>query len=88
MPIRVPVDIDDSGAVVHEQLWNVAELADFLGMSQRTVRRRVNTGLWPYVRRGDGRLMFTREHVRMIVSVVNESHDYPAHEPANRRDEI
>jgi hypothetical protein len=29
-----------------------------------------------------GRLLFTAEHVRLIVGAFTDSHDFPAHEPA------
>ena len=62
-----------------ERHFTVDELAALLGASDRTVRRRVRCGAWPYVRGKGGRLLFTRAHVRLIVAAFNETHDYPAH---------
>jgi hypothetical protein len=84
MPTRVPV-VTASGEITTEPLYDVGEVAGLLGTSQRTVKRRVNAGLWPHVRRTDGRLFFTAEHVRLIVATFTESHDYPPHEPPARR---
>jgi hypothetical protein len=84
-PTRVPV-VTATGEIAAEPLYDVAEVAGLLGTSVRTVKRRVNAGLWPYVRRDDGRLFFTAEHVRLIVATFTESHDYPAHEPPARKD--
>jgi hypothetical protein len=83
-PTRVPI-VTASGEIAAEPLYDVGEVAGLLGTSVRTVKRRVNAGLWPHVRRGDGRLFFTAEHVRLIVAAFTESHDYPAHEPPARR---
>lgn len=80
MPATLPIT-DAAGVVQLVPLWDVSELADLLGTSDRTVRRRVTAGLWPYVRGKGGRLLFTREHVALIVKAFNETHDYPAHEP-------
>lgn len=84
MPTREPL-VNASGEIRQEPLYDVDELAGLLGTSPRTVRRRVNAGLWPYVRGQRGRLLFTAEHVRLIVAAFNVAHDYPAHEP-NRWD--
>lgn len=83
MPTREPI-VTAAGDVRQEPLYDVDELAGLLGTSGRTVRRRVNAGLWPHVRGQRGRLFFTAEHVRLIVAVFNRSHDYPAHEPRQR----
>jgi hypothetical protein len=65
-----------------EPCYTADELSALLGASTRTIRRRVSAGLWPHMRAGsNGRLLFTREHVRLIVAAFNEAHDYPAHEP-------
>lgn len=80
MPTREPL-VTATGEIRTEPLYDVDEIAGLLGTSARTVRRRVNAGLWPYVRGQRGRLLFTAEHVRLIVAAFNVSHDYPAHEP-------
>jgi len=80
MPAPYPI-ADPSGAIRPEPCYDVTELATLLGVSDRTIRRRVSAELWPYVRGKGGRLLFTREHVRLIVRAFNETHDYPAHEP-------
>ncbi len=80
MPARTPIT-DANGVVNIETTYDVEELAQLLGASARTVRRRVTAGLWPYVRGKGGRIMFTPEHVRTIVAAFNTTHDYPAHEP-------
>jgi excisionase family DNA binding protein len=78
VPIKYPI-VDALGDIRLEPCLNVEELATLLGASDRTVRRRVNCHAWPYVRGKGGRILFTREHVRLIVAAFNESHDYPAH---------
>lgn len=83
MPTRVPI-VTPTGEIRAEPLYDVDELAGLLGTSARTVRRRVNAGLWPHVRGQRGRLFFSAEHIRHIVAAFNETHDYPAHEPAHR----
>jgi Helix-turn-helix domain len=83
MPTREPI-VTAGGEIRAEPLYDVDELARLLGSSGRTVRRRVNAGLWPHVRGKGGRLFFTAEHVRLIVAAFNSTHDYPAHEPPNR----
>lgn len=80
-----------TGDVRTERVYDVDEMAGLLGMSARTVRRRVTAGLWPYVRGQRGRILFTGEHARAIVAAVAESHvshDYPAHEPPKRWTEV
>jgi hypothetical protein len=86
MPTREPI-VTATGEVRAEPVWDVDELAGLLDTSPRTVRRRVNAGLWPHIRGKRGRLMFTAEHVRLIVAAFNVAHDYPAHEPSSRWDE-
>ena len=83
MPTREPI-VSASGEIRNEPLYDVDELAGLLGTSPRTVRRRVNAGLWPHIRGKRGRLLFTAEHMRLIVAAFNVAHDYPAHEPPNR----
>jgi len=83
MPNPYPI-ADAAGGIHEEPCWDVAELGALLRTSDRTVRRRVNAGLWPYVRGKGGRILFTAEHVRLIVRAFNETHDYPAHEPGRR----
>lgn len=82
MPHQYP--IADAAGVRIETCWDVPEMAELLGASDRTIRRRVTAGLWPHIRGKGGRVLFTREHVRLIVAAWNETHDYPAHEPARR----
>lgn len=62
-------------------VWDVTELATLVGLSDRTIRRRINSEMWPHIRGNGGRVYFTAAHVRHIVTAVNETHDYPAHEP-------
>lgn len=81
MPTRTAVT-NAAGVVTHETTYDVNELAEILGASHRTVRRRVAGEYWPHIRGKGGRILFTSEHVRIIVRAFNESHDYPAHEPA------
>lgn len=83
MPTREPI-VTAAGEIRTEPLYDVDELAGLLGTSPRTVRRRVNAGLWPHIRGKRGRLLFSAEHMRLIVAAFNVSHDYPAHEPPNR----
>ncbi len=83
-PTRVPL-VNATGEIHAEPVYTVGELAGLLGKSQRTVRRRVSAGLWPHVRMDDGRLLFTAEHVRLIVKAYAGTHDFPAHEPPNPR---
>lgn len=81
MPSRVPI-LTATGDVHAMPVYDVDELAELLGTSTRTVRRRVAAGIWPHVRGHVGhrdRLLFTAEHVRLIVAAFNESNDYPAH---------
>lgn len=78
MPVTYPI-ADAAGDIRLEPCFNVDELAALLGASDRTVRRRVSCGAWPYVRGKGGRILFTRTHVRLIVAAFNETHDYPAH---------
>lgn len=83
MPTREPI-VSASGEIRTEPLYDVDELAGLLGTSPRTVRRRVNAGLWPHIRGKRGRLLFSAEHMRLIVAAFNVAHDYPAHEPPTR----
>jgi hypothetical protein len=76
--------VTPSGEIRPELVYDADELAALLGASARTVRRRVSAGLWPHIRGHRGRLLFTAEHVRLIVAAFNETHDFPAHEPAKR----
>lgn len=86
MPTRVPI-VNAAGEIRTEPLYDVDELAGLLTTSPRTVRRRVNAGLWPHIRGQRGRLLFTAEHVRLIVAAFNVAHDYPAHEPPSHWDD-
>jgi hypothetical protein len=83
MPTRTAI-ADADGEVTWETTYDVAEMAQLLDTSSRTVRRRVNGGYWPHVRGKGGRVLFTREHVRLIVASFNTTHIYPAHEPGRR----
>lgn len=80
MPNPYPI-ADVAGAIRLEPCYDVPELAALLGTSDRTIRRRVTAELWPHVRGKGGRVLFTREHVVLIVKAFNETHDFPAHEP-------
>lgn len=84
MPTHVPI-VNAAGEITTEPLYDPEELAGLLGTSVRTVKRRVKAGVWPYVRRDNGHLYFTAEHVRLIVAAFTKSHDYPAHEPPDKR---
>jgi hypothetical protein len=80
VPTREPI-VNGAGEIRNEPLYDVGEVAGLIGTSPRTVRRRVNAGLWPHIRGKRDRLLFTAEHVRLIVAAFNTAHDYPAHEP-------
>ena len=60
--------------VLMEKPRTVAELADFLGVSEKTVYKNVAAGLYPHSRLpgsgSDARrlIRFTEEHVRQILS--------------------
>jgi hypothetical protein len=74
MPSREPI-VNAAGEIRSEPVYDVDELAGLLGASARTVRRRVNAGLWPHIRGHRGRLFFTAEHVRLIVAAFNAAHE-------------
>jgi len=84
MPLTIPL-LDAAGQIAQTTVYTVDELAELLGASTRTIRRRVGDELWPHIRTESGRILFTAEHVRLIVASFNQPHDYPAHEPARTR---
>lgn len=57
--------LEEHMAQERQELWTTARAAEYLGVSQRTLRR--NKDMYPHVKRGDGkqsRLMFMANGLR------------------------
>ena len=51
MPTNFPDRVDpETGALVNRPYFTVAEVADMLNTTERTVYQRMRDGSWPYVR--------------------------------------
>ncbi len=55
------------------QLISAAELADFMGVSVRTLHRYDEKGILPAFRRENGRRYYTSEHISMALDIMQAS---------------
>lgn len=52
------------------ELWTVAQMAETLQCSERTVQNKVRSGAWPHKKFGPRIIRFTQEHVEQILDAA------------------
>lgn len=71
----------DATVPMPDRTWTVAQLAELLQISERTVQR--HTPNWPHLRLGQRCVRFTEDHITQIIATLNR-HPAPPR-PSRRR---